>query len=195
MSSTPELNITGFSWDFAIQLKKACGHGEGSLLSHPTRRAVDIETQVAFIRSNIKAGNRVLEIGTNCGHFTYLVMLLNVASVVTIELRPECKPAIGMLLERYDRIEPIFGDSSCVVPRLPGSFDVVWIDGSHEESHALNDLRNCAGITKLILVDDSQIRTVKNAIAEFVAESDFELDSVCGGKRTIAKLVLRKFLN
>jgi len=185
----PDLNLPGFSWHFANSLRKNSGYHEGTLLGGPHRRAADIKAQVAFIRSNIQAGDQVLEIGTNCGHFCYVALLLNVASIVTIELRQECAPAIQMLARQYSQINSIFGDSAHIVPRLPGPFDVVWIDGCHKEAAALTDLQNCAGKTPLILVDDFQLTSVRSAVYKFSSESDYLLADVSDGKRLIAKLI------
>ena len=189
VADLPDLGIPGFSWQFAKSLREKSGYNEGSLLTGSNRRGADIKTQIAFIRSNLQAGDRVLEIGTNCGHFCYVALLLDVASIVTVELRQECASAIEMLTRQYNQINSIFGDSAQIVPRLPGPSDVVWIDGCHETEAALTDLQNCAGKTSLILVDDFRLTSVRSAVDKFTSESDYLLADVSDGKRLIAKLI------
>ncbi len=188
----PDLDLQGFSWAFAKSLFEASGHKEGTLLSiisGSPARAREIKAQVKFIRANIKEGDRVLEIGTNCGHFSYLASLLGATSIVTIELREECAPAIEMLLAERAGITSIIGDSAHVVPQLRGPFDVAWVDGSHSMASALKDLRNCAGKSPLLLVDDYNNTSVREAVAAFIADSEYVLDSVSNSKRIIAKLI------
>ncbi len=187
----PDLKIDGFSWDFAQSLKEASAYGEGSLLSNPQGRASAITAQVNFIRANIRENDRVLEIGTNCGHFAYLASLLGAASIVTIELRAECAPAIEMLLAKDLGITSIIGDSAQVLPKLSGPFDIAWVDGDHSMQSALTDMQNCCGKTRLILVDDYDICSVREAVTAFIKDSDYELDSISNSKREIAKLIHR----
>lgn len=185
----PDLKIEGFSWDFSKSLKEAAGYSEGSLLSNPEGRGVTITAQVNFIRANVREGDRVIEIGTNCGHFSYLASLLGAASIVTIELRKECAPAIEMLLAKYSGITSIVGDSAQVMPQLSGPFDIAWVDGSHSMESALTDMQNCAGKTPLILVDDYNKSSLREAVAAFIKDSEYELDSISNSKREIAKLI------
>lgn len=187
----PDLKIDGFCWEFAQSLKEASAYGEGSLLSNPQRRGGTITAQVNFIRDNIREGDRVLEIGTNCGHFAYLASLLGAASIVTIELRQECVPAIEMLLAKDPEITSIIGDSAQVLPQLSGPFDIAWVDGNHSMEAALTDMQNCGGKAPLILVDDYDIPSVRDAVTACIEESEYELDSISNSKREIAKLIHR----
>lgn len=184
----PDFKIDGFSWEFVESLKETCGHREGSLFSNPKRRGSTITAQVNFIRDNVRERDRVIEIGTNCGHFSYLMSLLGAGSIVTIELRQERVPAIEKLLAKYPGITSIIGDSAQVMPQLSGPFDIAWVDGFHSMESALTDLQNCRGKTRLILVDDYNTPSVRNAVSRLVSESEYTLDSVCNSKREIAKL-------
>lgn len=188
-SRLPTLGIEGFSWVFAKSLKQACGYGEGSLLSNPEIRGATITAQVDFIRANVRQGDRVIEIGTNCGHFAYLASLLGAASIVTIELRKDCTAAIEMLLAECPIIKSIIGDSTQVMPLLSGPFDIAWIDGSHSFDSALADMQNCAGKTPCILVDDYNQTSVREAVTAFIKKSDYEINEISNCRREIAKLV------
>ena len=182
----PELSVAGFAWDFAAQLKMACKHDEGTLLSRPENpdRARDIKSQVDFLFQMLKPGSRVLEIGTNCGHFTYLALLIGAARVDTIEIDRGCLPAIDMLKSRFgDQIRTYLGDSDDVLNQwtVRFQFDVAWVDGSHDSAAALKDLQHCERLgIPLILVDDYNNRSVSEAVHRFVDHSPFRIAATSG---------------
>ena len=94
-----------------------------------------------------------------------------------------------MLLAKDPGITSIIGDSAQVLPQLSGPFDIAWVDGSHSMQSALTDLQNCGGKTPLILVDDFNEPSVREAVVAFTKHSEYQLDSVANSKRQIAKLV------
>ncbi len=191
----PHPPVPDFSWEFAEQLRAASKYHEGTLLSGPSKhgRASEIKSQVDFLLRMVKPGNRVLEIGTNCGHFTYLALLIGAARVDTIEIDSRCLPAIDILRGRFgERISAHLGDSDNVLKQWSSKFqfDIAWVDGNHNSVAALKDLQHCErfGIP-LILVDDYDHHGVCDAVHQFIDHSPYYISSTSGrgaGREAIA---------
>ncbi len=182
----PHLPVPDFSWEFAEQLKTVCNHHEGTLLSNPSKpgRASEIKSQVDFLLRMVKPGDRVLEIGTNCGHFTYLALLIGAARVDTIEIDSRCLPAIDILRGRFgERISAHLGDSDNVLKQWSSKFqfDIAWVDGNHNSVAALKDLQHCGRLgIPLILVDDYNNHSVCDAVHQFIDNSPYHISSTSG---------------
>ncbi len=97
-----------------------CGHVQGRLL----------KMLVTMIRPQ-----RVLELGTYSAYSTLCIAegLTGDATVDTIELEDELEPFIRRHLNRSlvgHRVKLHIGDAMTVIPTLPGTFDLVYIDAN-----------------------------------------------------------------
>ena len=118
-------------------------------------------TCVQFFRDafSVFRPERVLEVGTNCGYGSAIMLSLGVGSVVSIDVsnRPETVKAVTVLRNRYlHRFHFLLGDLGSLVDGLAGdSFDMAYIDGCHDEECVLSDIDNCLklGIKKFLFDD------------------------------------------
>ena len=102
----------------------------------------------------------VLEIGFNSGFSAVLLLNSNpniVLSCVDIGIHAYTIPCYNKIKEFYgDRINLHLGNSVDVVPKLTILYDVIHIDGSHEERVAREDIINSYYISKsnaIIIMD------------------------------------------
>lgn len=106
----------------------------------------------------------ILEIGFNSG-FSSLLMLLTNPKVrltcVDINDHKYVIPCYEALKKDFgERINLVTGDSNKVVPTIDKKFDLIHIDGCHDELIAENDILNCLKLCKpgtTIIMDDTQV--------------------------------------
>lgn len=131
--------------------------------------------------------NRVMEIGFNAGHSSYLFLSARPGvEVVSFDLGEH--DYLDMVKELIDRRFPgrhqlVKGDSRQTVPAYAAahpdaSFDLVYIDGGHDYEVAKADVANCAALSgprSLVLMDDLEpgrdygvgpVRAWREAIAD-----------------------------
>ncbi len=104
----------------------------------------------------------VFEIGFNSG-FSALLMLISNPNIkitcVDIGWHKYVIPCYEVLKRDFgDRINLIIGDSTVVVPTITEKFDLIHIDGGHEEHIARADIDNCMKLCKngtMVIMDDT----------------------------------------
>lgn len=104
----------------------------------------DVALHIGKICENIKP-QRILEIGSGWGLSTRaLLHFAPAAHIITIDkISPEARHDYKERTDGFqDRLEEIIGDSTKIVPTLEGTFDLIYIDGSHVYGEVLLDLRN-----------------------------------------------------
>lgn len=105
---------------------------------------------------------RILEIGSGWGMSTRaFLQYAPAAHIITIDKLDRNLPSRKGYPERVagfeDRLEEKIGDSRQIVPQLEGTFDLIYIDGSHVYEEVLADLRNSLTKThpgSTIIMDD-----------------------------------------
>lgn len=108
--------------------------------------------------AELAAGKHILEIGSYCGRSTICLAqkAISVHAVDTFDGRATDLP--GNTLRTFqenvrrfgvgDRVSPVKGTSSQVVPGLPQVFDVVFIDGAHDYESVRTDTRLAISVLK-----------------------------------------------
>lgn len=122
---------------------------------------IDIYAHLPYFRE-IARGN-ILEIGVHRGFSTAAFLLgveKNDGHLYSVDIDPKC----ARLFPKHPQWTFFCNDSqnvSAVTAALrqefPGSFDILFIDGSHEEAHVRNDLANYSRMVQsggLILMHD-----------------------------------------
>lgn len=104
---------------------------------------------------------RILEIGFNCGHSSYV--MLAERPDVTITSIDIGHHAYTLEAKKYvDKLFPnrhtlLIGDSQSVMKTIHGQWDLFFIDGGHEYAVAKSDIDQCLRLAKpgdLLIVDD-----------------------------------------
>jgi predicted O-methyltransferase YrrM len=107
----------------------------------------------------------VLEIGFNAGHSSNTFLQHPTTRVTSLDLgcRPYVSVAKTWIDDRYPgRHTLVLGDSTSTLPQLietnpHTTFDLIFIDGGHDEATARSDLENCLRLAHdqtLLLMDD-----------------------------------------
>lgn len=96
-----------------------------------------LQGQLLRLLSQLKRPSSVLEIGTFTGYATLCLVqgLAKGGRVRTIEANPELEYLIRKYLKKAgveDRVELYIGDAMQVIPELPGTFDLVFIDAGKQ---------------------------------------------------------------
>ena len=125
---------------------------------------------------------KILEIGFNAGHSVCLMLLANVTSkVVAFDLCEHryAKPCVEVLRRFFGahRLELVVGSSADTLPSYgkknpDAQFDLLHVDGGHQYQQALRDLQNCraiAGVTSIVVMDDTDLVGVNAAWEDFLA--------------------------
>jgi hypothetical protein len=135
--------------------------------------------------ARLAAGKAVLEIGAYCGRSTICLARTarNVQTVDPFDGRGTPQPGETLAtfrrnLGRYgvaDKVAEIVGTSAEALPRLPPVYDLVFIDGAHDEASVAADAALAAAVLRpggLIAFHDygtARDPGVKAAVDEFVA--------------------------
>jgi predicted O-methyltransferase YrrM len=111
-----------------------------------------------LLNKNIK---NVLEIGFNSGFSTLLMLMTNSNVKITCCDLNDHKytiPCYQLLKKTFgDRINFIPGDSSKTLPKIQDKYDLIHIDGGHDDFIAINDIINCYYLSKdntILIMDD-----------------------------------------
>ena len=112
--------------------------------------------------------NNILEIGFNSG-FSALIMLLSNPKIkitcVDIGNHKYTIPCYEKLKETFgDRIELIIGDSVKILPKIKNKYDLIHIDGSHDDFNIMNDIINSYHLSNnntIIIMDDYNCDNIK----------------------------------
>lgn len=107
-----------------------------------------------------------LEIGFNAGHSALIMLLANPElSITSVDIGTHryARPCYRILRNHFpERVNVIFGDSQQVLPALRHNsklFDLIHIDGSHNQSTANHDIHNAlllAVNNAYVVLDDTQ---------------------------------------
>jgi len=132
----------------------------------------------------------IAEIGLNGGHSAEALMSScpGFKRFVSFDLNSHryTQPAVEYLRHKYrERFTFIAGDSQQTVPAFSkahpqATFDLIYIDGGHHTSCALNDLRNCRRLAHSrthLWIDDYNIPSVRQAIDQSVAAGLIAIDA------------------
>jgi predicted O-methyltransferase YrrM len=117
----------------------------------------------------------VLEIGFNAGFSTLLMLLSNPYMKITCVDLGEHKytvPCYEKIKEFFgDRINIIISDSTVVLPRINDTYDLIHIDGGHDDFVATNDIINCYRLSKnktILIMDDYDFPNLHSLWDEYV---------------------------
>jgi len=136
--------------------------------------------QVNLFWCGNQATHKLCEIGFNGGHSAMLLLLGRPSTpleftVFDIGCHAYTKPCVDYLASQFKHVtfEYIEGDSTVTMPAwmdahpCAGHYDVVHVDGGHDDHCITNDMKNADWIVKhngLIIVDDSCIPHIANCI-------------------------------
>jgi predicted O-methyltransferase YrrM len=124
---------------------------------------------------------KIVEIGFNAGHSSELFLLYHPTStVVSFDIMKHSYVRLGKkyIDTKYpNRHSLVPGNSLSSVPDFIEiypeiKFDLIFIDGGHSYTNALNDIQNCRGFAHkntIVVIDDYCYPTVKQAFDECVA--------------------------
>jgi predicted O-methyltransferase YrrM len=125
----------------------------------------DYPKQVETIRKLVSDNNTksVLEIGFNAGHSCEVFLTSSPdVTVTSFDINQHGCTAYGVryFTENYPgRLEFIPGNSTTTVPAYPDKkFDLIFVDGGHDYSTALQDLHNCRRFAHpgtIVIMDDT----------------------------------------
>lgn len=111
-----------------------------------------------LLNKNIK---NVLEIGFNSGFSTLLMLMTNSDVKITCCDLNDHKYTLScyqLLKKKFgDRINFIAGDSSKTLPKIKDKYDLIHIDGGHDNFIAINDIINSYHLSKdntVLIMDD-----------------------------------------
>jgi hypothetical protein len=149
-----------------------CTSGEGNLLTHTKEDVIIYQTD--FLIKYLKTLNpkKILEIGTNCCCFGYLVKkILPEAQIITIGIDSWSSQFVNYLNEAYGNyITFVHGDSQIVMNNVKDTdIGFAWVDGCHHKSCLLSDLNHCNRLNiSDIFIDDHEYGPVSEVVQEFL---------------------------
>ena len=143
------------------------------------------EKQINLFWAGSTAEKRILEIGFNAGHSTLLMLLGRDDSnlqftIFDIGRHSYTKPAYEYLQNKFRNVEfeYIEGDSIITLPKwtenhtdLYNQYDVIHVDGGHDEECIINDMKNTVPLLKIngiMIIDDTYSGHINNCINYYV---------------------------
>ena len=149
--------------------------------------------QVNLYWAGINAETRICEIGFNAGHSAMLMLLGRNPTpfdftVFDIGHHPYMKPCYDYIKTRFPfvQFELITGDSTIEMPKwiethpeLIEQYDVVHVDGGHNEHCIRNDMENASKLVKgngMIIIDDTDDRIINSYVDTYLQNGKFEED-------------------
>lgn len=135
---------------------------------HPTEEVLSMFEMI----NEICAPKRVLEIGFFVGHSTtYMLELFPQATVTTYGMCKQFSEQKDKMEAKYpNRVKVNYEESWKLFGKHHGidTFDFAFVDGSHNEYMAANDILHCLMLgAKWILVDNCEQEQVLDDIAKF----------------------------
>lgn len=145
---------------------------EGHMQEQPEVTAMwqDIKVQTNF--------NSLLEIGFNVGHSAVYVMSLfpdTIVDSVDINRDPRTQEGADLVKARYSSRFNFYTYNTLQLKedidngsfKFQNTYDLVFVDGGHEYSVAVNDIQMAKDLgVKYIVVDDTNMDDVKRAVAD-----------------------------
>ena len=124
------------------------------------------------LNKNIK---NVLEIGFNAGFSALLILLTNPEINLTCVDLGEHRytfPCYEVLKRNFgSRINIIFGDSTKILPKIKSYYDLIHIDGGHDDFCATNDIMNSYNLSKsgtILIMDDYNFVNLHNIWDKYI---------------------------
>ena len=163
-----------------------CFYYHGTLNLHP-----DLYTkQLNLIWSGKQATSRICEIGFNAGHSTLLMLLGRYKTpleytVFDIGHHPYTQPCYEYIREQFPhvRFEYVEGDSTLTMPNwidnhptLTHQYDVVHVDGGHNEHCISNDMVNADRLVRpngIVIVDDTNDVVINRYVDLYVSSGRY----------------------
>ena len=184
-----------YDYEFLNKLFKSWNQGEGSTFGWDEMG--DSLIQISFHKKAfaILKPKNILEVGTHKGSYSYLCKTeIPDVKIWTFGIDPESKDCVDLINEYFNEkfITFIEGDSRKTLPKFQEEieFDLAWVDGHHAYEVAMSDLKQCERLgIKNILVDDLSMPTVKDALDDFIKDSDYTLVDQSNDSRIIGWLV------
>jgi precorrin-6B methylase 2 len=170
-----------YDYEFLNKLFSSWNQNEGSTFGWDDMHGSYEQTSFhkkAF--EKIKPTN-ILEIGTHKGSYSYFAkMELPDCKIWTFGIDPESKVCTDLINDHFKEkfITFIEGDSLKTLPNFNKNikFDLAWVDGNHNYNGAMSDLKQCERLNiNNILVDDLSMDTVRNAVDDFIKQSNYHL--------------------
>lgn len=151
---------------------------EGNLLEITDSQTAEAQIELIRYAHTLYSIKDILEIGFNKGMFSLLISHINShvsggdVYILGIDVNPLANEA-AKILNRSTPLSVDFQceDSTTLVPKLNSnrSFDLAWVDGNHEYSYALQDLKNVSALgVPIILLDDTNMHTVQQAYQDWL---------------------------
>lgn len=145
----------------------------------------------SLINNTISSKN-VLEIGFNAGFSALLILLSNPninLTCVDICSHKYTKPCYQLLKDMFgERIQLYTGDSMKILPEFNTEFDVIHIDGGHDENVAKSDIlqsyRLCRKPGGILIMDDYNFPILKTLWDNYCEEWKLEKYELPGLKET-----------
>jgi hypothetical protein len=137
-----------------------------------------------------QAVENICEIGFNAGHSTMLMLLgrdnspLNF-TIFDIGHHLYTKPSLNYIKSQFSHVnfEYVEGDSTIVMPEwinqhkeLIGKYDVVHVDGGHDEHCISNDIKNADILVKIhgiIIIDDTYIHYINKYVNLYISNGKY----------------------
>lgn len=137
-----------------------------------------------------QATKNICEIGFNAGHSTMLILLgrddtpLNF-TIFDIGHHPYTRPCVEYIKKTFSHVnfEYVEGDSTITMPEwinkntdLLHQYDVVHIDGGHDENCIYNDMKNADLLVKvngILIVDDTYHEVINNYVNLYISSGKY----------------------
>lgn len=141
--------------------------------------------QINLFWAGSNAKKRILEVGFNAGHSTLLMLLGRdntplQFTIFDIGKHSYTKPAYEYLQTKFNNVEfeYIEGNSIITLPKwlenhtdLYNQYDVIHVDGGHDEECIINDMKNTVPLLKIdgiMIIDDTYADHINNCINYYI---------------------------
>lgn len=137
------------------------------------------------------AETKICEIGFNAGHSTILMLLGREKSplnytIFDIGHHAYTRPCFNYVERQFQNInfEYIEGDSTLTMPEwleknkhLKGSYDLIHVDGGHDEVCIQNDMKNTDILIKvngIVIIDDTYWPPIHACVEQYLASGNYK---------------------
>jgi len=143
--------------------------------------------QVNLFWCGKQANARICEIGFNAGHSAMLLLMGRDKTEIDFTIfdigwHPYTKPCLEYIKSKYSHVKFTYieGDSTKTVPLWldgnEGSYDVVHVDGGHNEHCVSNDMKNADVLLKsggLMIVDDTYDAIINSYVDLYISTKGY----------------------
>jgi len=147
-----------------------------------------------FLATLVRATDpaQVLEVGTAIGYSTlHMAQELGRGRIVTIERDPERVKQATDYLERAgvkDRVEIVQADATEALERLPGPFDLIFLDGTKTEYQRYFEMAEPKASERAVLVVDNMLMSGDVAL-EDDSDAFWSAENLASAREFNAKLL------